>query len=287
MFLSLILSSLCQFQEFKRAITQLPGTHLRQNSRGTFDYSCQTLYKNALHSSPDRGPSRNIINPIQKERAMKSASRISLFIFLMLCFALTISTGAITDGPSASGSFQVSVDNGTSRQITFHASSAGDGSTTGEITFRDLSKASAQRAVVDQALLGADPTFYAKAECDCLKINGVEAVLSGTVTESSREDYVGRRVLLMVQDGDSLTPALRDKLTWGFYRSTAKNWVATDAERPEEGPATTWVATDAERPEDTGQIPQKSDEVNCESFPISSYSFVGAKYGRGKIEVRR
>jgi hypothetical protein len=176
------------------------------------------------------------------------------------------------------------VDNTTSRNITFNASSAGDGSTTGEITFRDISKASA-KAVEQQP--GEDPTFYAKAKCDCLKINGVEAVLSGTVTESSRESYIGRRVLLVVQDGDSLTPVLRDKLTWGFYRWTAKNWVATDAERPEETPPATWVATDAERPDDAGQISQKTDEVNCETFPISSYSFVGAKYGRGRIEVRR
>jgi hypothetical protein len=80
---------------------------------------------------------------------------------------------------------------------------------------------------------------------------------------------------------------LRDKLTWGFYKSTAKNWVATDGERPDEPPAGTWVATDAERPDDAGKISQKSDEVNCESFPISSYSFVDAKSGRGKIEVRR
>jgi len=217
---------------------------------------------------------------------MKSASRISLLIFLLLGFALSVSTGANSDGPSAFGSFQVSVDNGTSREISFHAASAGDGSTTGEITFRDLSKAPTQKAVSDQALL-AEPPFYAKAACDCLKINGVEAMLSGTVIESNRENYVGRRMLLVVQDGDSLVPALRDKLTWGFYRSTAKNWVATDAERPEEGPATTWVATDAERPDDAGVLSQKGDQVNCESFPLSSYTFVGAKYGRGKIEVRR
>jgi hypothetical protein len=94
-------------------------------------------------------------------------------------------------------------------------------------------------------------------------------------------------VVLVVQDGDSLTPALRDKLTWGFYRSTAKNWIATDSERPDEAAAVGWIATDAERPDDTGQISQKTDEVNCESFPISSFSFVGAKFGRGKIEVRR
>jgi hypothetical protein len=217
---------------------------------------------------------------------MKTASTIFLFTVVLIGLALPISSVAEGDGPSASGSYQILVDNSTSRDITFNASSAGDGSTTGEITFRDISTASSAKLVVQQQP-GEDPTFFVKAKCDCLKINGVEAVLSGTVTESSRESYIGRRVVLVVQDGDRLTPALRDKLTWGFYRSTAKNWVATDAERPDETPAATWVARDAERPEDTGQISQKSDEVNCESFPISSYSFSGAKYGRGKIEVRR
>ena len=217
---------------------------------------------------------------------MKSASSILLLTFLLIVFAVPISTVAEGDGPSASGTYEISVSNKISQEIIFHASSAGDGTTTGEITFRDIAKASPPKAVTDQQP-GEDGAFYAKAKCDCLKIDGVEAVLSGTVTESNRESYVGRRVLLVIQDGDSLTPPLRDKLTWGFYKSTAKSWVATDSERPEEGPAATWVATDAERPDDSGKVSQKSDEVNCESFPISSHSFVDAKSGRGKIEIRR
>ncbi len=218
---------------------------------------------------------------------MKSGSTVLVVILLVMGFAVPISTVAEGDGPAAFGNYQISVDNSTSREITFNASSAEDGKTTGEITFRDSSKASPAKAVVEQQPGEEAAAFYAKAKCDCLKINGVEAVLSGIVTESSRESYVGRRVLLVVQDGDSLTPPLRDKLTWGFYKSTAKSWVATDSERPDEGPAGTWVATDAERPDDAGQVSQKGDEVNCESFPISSHSFVDSKSGRGKIEVRR
>jgi len=224
---------------------------------------------------------------------MNSAAVFSLLTLLLLSFALPTST-AVNEGASANGSYEVSVDNSTSREITFNASSAGDGSTTGEITFRDLAKESVQppRESPDKDLAEdkqetAKPKFFAKVLCDCLKVEGVEAILSGTVTESSREAYVGQRVVLVVQDGDSLTPPLRDKLTWGFYKSSAKNWVATDAERPDAAPAPAWVATDAERPEDSGKINQKSDQINCESFPITSYSFVDAKNGHGKIEVRR
>src|SRR5687767_8780781 len=120
---------------------------------------------------------------------MKSASSILLLTLLLMGFAVPISTVAEGDGPSASGTYEVSVDKSTSREITFNATSAGDGTTTGEITFRDISKVSPPKAVTEQEP-GEDADFYAKAKCDCLKINGVEAVMSGTVTESSRESYV-------------------------------------------------------------------------------------------------
>jgi hypothetical protein len=215
-----------------------------------------------------------------------------LFTSVLLLFlsSFTLPVGTIADGgaPSVNGSFQISLENGQSRDVKFDATQASDGSTTGEITFRDAggvatdSKAS-KYIEVSEAL----PPFFAKAKCDCLVVQGIEAVLSGTVTESSREDFIGRRVLLVIQDGDSLTPALRDKLTFGFYRTTAKSWVATDAERPEEGPSPTWVATDSERPDDTGTIAQKSEEVTCGSFPISAHNFIGAKQGKGKIQITR
>jgi hypothetical protein len=109
--------------------------------------------------------------------------------------------------------------------------------------------------------------------------------LSGIVTESSRKSYIGRRMLLVVLDGDSVSPPLRDKLTFGFYRTAAKDWIATDMERPEEGIAPTWVAMDLERPEDVGILSQKSEEVTCQSFPISSYYFIKAKLGKGNVRV--
>jgi hypothetical protein len=235
----------------------------------------------------------------------------SVLLLLLSVLTLPVVTGADEDGPSASGTFQITLDNGLSREVNFSARSASDGSITGEIIFRDaVSTASPKLAAtknaakapngneVDNATAAVNPSesaregssappFYAKAVCDCLRIKGIEAVMSGTITEASLENYVGRRVLLVVQDGDSLTPRLRDKLTFGFYKTTATNWLATDAERPDDGPAPTWVATDAERPDDAGTLSQKSEQVTCESFPISAYSFIGSKQGSGKIEVRR
>lgn len=224
---------------------------------------------------------------------MKSLLFILLLVLLLSSFTLTTGTIAQGDGPSASGSFQVSMENGQSRDIEFTARSARDGNTTGEITLRDspratASKSSAQTSVEDPIATEAAPPFYAKAICDCLVVNGIEAALSGTIIEASPETYIGRRVVLVVQDGDSIKPPLRDKLTYGFYRIPKKGWLATDAERPDEqGPAPGWVATDAERSDDTGVLSQKSDEINCQSFPVSAYTFIGSKVGKGKIQVQR
>lgn len=220
---------------------------------------------------------------------MKRVALASLVVLFFLSLTLPALTVADTDGPSANGSFQLSIENGHSRDIRFDARVTRDGTTTGEITFSDAGAVVTDpKATGDGEASEALPPFYAKAVCDCLVVKGIEAVLSGTVTESSRKNFIGRRVVLVVQDGDSLTPPLRDKLTFGFYRTIAKGWVATDGERPEEqGPAPTWVATDAERPDDTGVLSHKSEEVTCESFPISSHSFIGAKQGKGKIQVTR
>jgi hypothetical protein len=209
-------------------------------------------------------------------------------VFLLLLSLLTLPVVSVADGePSANGSFQISMENGQSRQINFTARLASDGRTSGEITVKDQPRTSDPKAQTNSTGVDAPPPFYAKAVCDCLMISGIEAALSGTVTESSWEGYVGRRVLLVVQDGDSITPPLRDKLTFGFYKISKKDWLVTDSERPEEGTAATWVATDSERYDDAGTLSQQSEGVTCESFPISSHSFIGSKQGRGKIEVTR
>lgn len=212
------------------------------------------------------------------------------FVLLLFLSVLTSPEVSLAEGPgrAANGSFQLSFENGVSWQIQFDAKLWSDGNTTGEIAFHD-----ANTAVVDHGKSSiqseeaeAPRSFYAKATCDCLLIDGVEAVLGGTVTEASHKNFIGRRVLIAVQDGDSLTPRLRDKFTFGFYRTTYKSWIATDGERPDDnGSVPGWLATDAERPDDLGILSHKSDEITCNSFPLSSHSFIGSKQGQGKIHV--
>jgi hypothetical protein len=213
----------------------------------------------------------------------------SLLLLSLLSLILPGSSVAHTKGPAANGSFQVLMGDGKREEIEFDARAASDGNVTGEITFRQTpTDEAAAKSKLDGESGETVPDFYAKAACDCLTVKGNEAVLSGTITESSVKSYIGRKVLLVVQEGHSLTPPVRDKLTFGFYRNTAKGWVETDEERPEEQtPAPNWVATDAERPEDVGILAQKSEDITCESFPILSYSFIGEKQGKGKIQVTR
>jgi hypothetical protein len=137
-----------------------------------------------------------------------------LFTFAVVLLLSSFKWPAVTvadgNGPFANGNFQISMENGQSREIKFNARLARDGSTSGEITFRDDVSASESKSSGNSNTGEAAP-FYAKAVCDCLVVKGIEAVIGGTITEASLENYIGRRVLLVVQDGDSITPPLRDK----------------------------------------------------------------------------
>jgi hypothetical protein len=111
----------------------------------------------------------------------------------------------------------------------------------------------------------------------------------GSVTESSVAHYVGRRFLLVAQDNDGdAKAAIGDRLTWGLYRPSQRAWVAMDSERSvddEAGPGY-WLATDSERPDDPGVSSQKVETIGCQTFPVTSFSFVDTKHGRGSVQVR-
>lgn len=212
----------------------------------------------------------------------------AFLLVLLLTFALQKQSAAESDGPSVSGSFQISTDDGPTRYVEFYARIEKNGSTTGETIFQDRPSASDQKTDSgDRSSTDSSPAFFAKAEFDCLSVNGNRAVMSGSVTESSSAQHIGRRLLLVVQDGDNFNPPRKDKLTFGIYRQTAKGWLPVDSERPDEqGQPVRWIAQDAERPDDEPVLSPKSEVIGCQSFPISSFSFIDAKHGRGSIKVR-
>lgn len=215
---------------------------------------------------------------------MKRRASVIILVLLFLCFAFVSPQAASNDGPFASGTFQFLVDDGPTRNVEFSARLGTDGTTTGEVTFRDAASATAQ---TDSATAG--PPLSMRAELDCLVIKGNKAMMSGTITESTLERYVGTLLLVVADDDNNESnPSGRDKLTWGFYRPQRRDWSPRDSERPDEADTSiTWLAKDAERPEDEGVFANKTEIVGCRTFPISSFTFIDAKHGRGNIQVHQ
>jgi hypothetical protein len=94
--------------------------------------------------------------------------------------------------------------------------------------------------------------------------------------------------LLVVEDnGEGVEQPGADKLTWGVYQNPAGGWIPKDAERDDDnGAGLTWIATDAERPDDPGIPSNQSRIIGCQSFPLSSYSFVDIAHGGGNVQVK-
>ena len=189
---------------------------------------------------------------------------------------------------SASGGFHAVSDEGT-RNIEFNAKINPNGSTSGEIKF------TGPLSVPDQDVDGdgtGDPsataaTLSLRVDVDCLKVNGNRAVVAGVVKESSIDAYVGRRVLLTVEDGGEGKNAGPDRFTWGQYRSTASTWVASDAElESDPGVGLMWIATDAERTDDAGVPSTPSSGIDCHTFPLGSYALEDLPAGSGNIQVK-
>jgi hypothetical protein len=213
----------------------------------------------------------------------------SLFITALLSgLVLPVSISAESSGPSATGKFEILTDDGPTRSIEFSARSDAYGKTVGEVIFRDSEPQASinpETATETQA-----PTlFFLKAEFDCLTVKDNRAVMVGSVTESSVAHYVGRRFLLAALDNDDdAKAAVADRLTWGLYRPSQRAWVAMDSERSvdeDTGPGA-WLATDVERPDDPGVSSQKVETIGCQTFPVSSFSFIDSKHGRGTVHVR-
>ena len=68
---------------------------------------------------------------------MKSIACASLAALLLLSLALPSLTRAAADGPSATGSFQFTLDDGQVRNLEFNARVQNNGRTVGQMTFSD------------------------------------------------------------------------------------------------------------------------------------------------------
>jgi len=214
---------------------------------------------------------------------MKRPARVLLSTLALAIFFLVPAAFA----QSVSGGFHVVSDEGT-RNIEFNAKINPNGSTSGDLKF------SGPISVPDQDVDGdgtGDPsattTLTLRVTIDCLKVQGNRAVLAGLVKESNISAYVGRRMLLTVEDGGEGKNAPPDRYTWGQYRSTAATWVASDAELGfDPGVGLTWTATDAERSDDVGIPSTPSTGIDCQTFPLGSYALEDLPEGSGNIQVK-
>ncbi|HJR06464.1 MAG TPA: hypothetical protein VJ842_04330 [Pyrinomonadaceae bacterium] len=218
---------------------------------------------------------------------MKMILRAALFALFLLTVTSTQHVNAQT---AADGSFKFTVDNDLTKVIEFKAVSNREGGASGSMIFSGPAVIPKQDVDGDGntdfsgklASLDMDVSF------DNLVVEKNLAVMSGTVTNCNVREYIGRRVLLTVEDnGDGTDPKSPDKFTWGFYRKLDIWWTPADAElREDPGVGLRWWATDYERKDDVGYaMPKQNDPVGIQTFPSSSYALEDIITGNGNINV--
>lgn len=219
---------------------------------------------------------------------IKSIVCASILALSLLCLTPRM-TAAQTGGSSADGRLEFSIEERLPKNIDFRAITNIDGSAAGEMTF------SGPAEFPDQDVDGTGRAGFSGSLSNHLievRFNGLvvernQAMMSGIVTGSNLEDYIGQRVLLVVEDNDGSEERVQDTLTWGLYKPVVQDWIPTDAELEDDnGARLTWIATDAEREDDKGVPSNQCQAVNCQSFPLSSFSFIEAQESNGNIEVR-
>lgn len=218
--------------------------------------------------------------------AVISRGTICLLIILGFVPALAFAPG--TEGPRVVGNFEFVSDKGITRHIEFQATRGQDGMIAGEVIFRDDPAVNVEKSS-EKPAEESDQSFFFKADFDCLVINDNKAIMGGAITESSSQLYIGRRILVVAQDNGGAKDAVRkDRLTWGVYRAEQRQWATSDAERPDDqSTQLSWIASDSERPEDEGVRSDKDQVIGCQSFPLSSFSFLNGNQIHGTVLVKQ
>lgn len=123
--------------------------------------------------------------------------------------------------------------------------------------------------------------FVMKVDVTCMSSSGNRVTMGGTVRDSNVRSMIGRIATLTVQDNELDPKDPTDRFTFGSYWQQDISWFPTDAEvKDDRGWATTWWATDAEVKEDPGYPISRTRQVNCSSFPVTSYDLAPIDGGR-------
>jgi hypothetical protein len=215
---------------------------------------------------------------------MKTIACASILILALISLGTPWATSAQFSGPSASGIYRFVMEDELTRQVDFNVTADERGTATGQMTYRDESKV-LDREPDDEEKPGEEGVeFFMTADLTTLTIDRNRALTSGVIRDSSVRSYVGRCVLLVVED-NGVDP---DKLTWRFCKQEEGGWVPVDAEdERDQGASMQWWATDAERHDDAGV---QSTNINpgirqgCPTFSLAAYRFPDLR-GEGQIEV--
>jgi len=204
------------------------------------------------------------------------------FILTLSLFCLVPAAFAQTVG----GSLRAETGNGV-RTIEFSAKGQAGGRASGDLALTE------PIALPDQDVDGAgepevkEPALSLRVSIDCLKVERNRAVLGGQVRDSNVPSYVGRRMLLTVEDNAEAEKPAPDRYTFGFYRATLPTWVPSDAElKFDSGAGMMWTATDAERDDDKGISSQPHEQGQCEGLPLASYELEELPKDGGDIQVK-
>jgi hypothetical protein len=222
-----------------------------------------------------------------KSSTMKSIICASIFALALLPGFQTSPMTALAQ--TSDGSFRYTLEDGLTKAIEFSARDNGDGSASGRITFSGPAEFPEQDVDADGngGFSGRLEDLQITAEIDGMAVERNRAVMSGVVTGSTLSDYIGQRVLLVVEDNGDGIARSGDKFSWGLYKPGDIRWIPSDAElREDNGWSLTWIATDAELRDDEGIQITRDWSRNCQSFPLSSYDFVEVTDGEGNIQVQ-
>lgn len=210
---------------------------------------------------------------------------------LVLAALFTLNATANTTrfvGPAAEGGVTFADADGATKTLRFNAATNADGSVEGALSFSGPAEIPDQD--VDgtgrESFSGSVSNLLIEARLDGLATEGNRAVMSGTVTASNLGGYIGRRVLLVVEDNGG---AGRDRLTWGVYTPANIDWTPSDYERGGEdnGALLTWTATDAEREDDHGIHMPRPTAIDCTTFPLAAHDFADTSGLEGDINISR
>ena len=208
------------------------------------------------------------------------------FGFVSLLLLLSLATSQPAGAQYATGIYRFILDDELIKYVDFEARS--DGKTTdGQLTFTDEAWISDYDP--EDPRPGDSPReLFVKASLDSLTVERNQAMLGGTVTDSSHRSYIGKWVQLVVEDnGEGVE--VPDRLTWSFCQPPPGSWVPVDAENPrDDGAYLRWWATDAERKDDVG-IPSTdllAKPTGCPVHLLAVYPFADLIKWEGDIVVQ-